>query len=293
MTNVFVANLALADLLLAILGMPFTLASSITIDWVFGDVMCKLQGFFNSIFCEASILTLTFVSLERFIAIIYPLKYHSLITPLSMKIMLAFIWLQAAACASSTFVFSRFAFLEFEHLCVVDWALIPAYTLTFTILFFVLPFIIMTIFYGLILRTALRQRKRIAAITVGEIQNEASYQKVTPQKHEIVKINLRKIKKENKATIMIAIVVGTFSVCWFPHAIGVYCLVVPSCTWAGNRSFFVVTTWLAMLNSALNSSIYGLLNTSFRRAFKSIIFCDRYFSDNDIVTAIGDRSRRS
>lgn len=36
-TNAFIINLACADLLLTMIGMPFTLASSITYDWIFGD----------------------------------------------------------------------------------------------------------------------------------------------------------------------------------------------------------------------------------------------------------------
>lgn len=289
MTNVFVANLAVADLLLSVLAMPFTLTSSITVDWVFGTAMCKVHGILNSLFCEASILTLTFVSLERFIAIIYPLKYHTLITPFWVKIMLCLIWGQAVACAFSPFILSRYAFLWFEHLCTIDWAFKPAYTLSFTIIYFFLLFLIMTIFYGLILRTALKQKHKISDVTLGEIQTESSYLKNLSTKKDD-NHSLRKIKKENKATKMIAIVVGTFSICWFPHATGVYCLQTQNCTW--ESSFFVITTWLAMLNSALNSIIYGLMNTSFRRAFRSIILCDRYFSDNDVVT-VAERSRRS
>ena len=145
----------------------------------------------------------------------------------------------------------------------------------------------MIVFYVLILKTALQQKRKIADITVGEIGNEACLRKPN-QKSNL--INFRQKRKEHKATIMIAIVVGTFSVCWFPHAIGVYCLAFSNCKW--NDAFFVVTTWLAMLNSALNSGIYGLLNTSFRRAFKSVLCCGRY-TDQDINTMAMEKSKRS
>lgn len=42
-TNAFIINLACADLLLTMIGMPFTLASSITYDWIFGDKWCKVN----------------------------------------------------------------------------------------------------------------------------------------------------------------------------------------------------------------------------------------------------------
>lgn len=287
-TNVFVANLAIADLLLASLGMPFTMASSITYHWIFGDVMCKIQGVINSLFCEASILTLMSVSFERFFAIMYPMKYPSRITARTVLVILIYIWVHALVCATSTFWFSRFRFLEFEHICTVDWGFEPKYTLTFSIIFFFVPFVIMSIFYSIILKTALQQQRKIADIKVGEIQQNDNM-KNSPKKSNLPQ-SFRQKRKEHKATIMVAIVVGTFCICWFPHVVGIYCLLVPSCKF-GN-AFYISTTWLAMLNSALNSTIYGLLNTSFRRAFKSIISCGRYVGENDINTFALDKSKR-
>ena len=166
-TNVFVLNLAIADLFLAVLAMPFTLVSSITYDWIFGTVMCQILGALNSIFCEASICTLTFVSIERFIAIVYPLSYETLITTKRVKIIISCIWLQAVICAFSTFIFSEFKFLKFEALCTVNWERNFAYTLIFAFIFLFVPFLITAVLYCIILKTAIRQRQRINVIKVG------------------------------------------------------------------------------------------------------------------------------
>lgn len=281
-TNAFVLNLAIADLFLAVFAMPFTLVSSIKYEWIFGNPMCQIVGVLNSVFCEASIMTLTFVSLERFIAIVYPLKYEALITSKRVKFVIAFIWLQAALCASSTFVFAKFTFLKFESICTVDWAHNIPYTLAFAIVFLYLPFLVTAVLYCVILQTAIKQRRRIEVIKVGEITTAES----GSQRSAKNGLNgAKKTAKEHKATVMIAIVVGTFFICWFPHSIGVFCLLDPKrCNL--NDSFYVLTTWLAMLNSAMNSLIYGLLNRSFRRAFKSMIFCERYVGNADLITNI-------
>lgn len=53
-TNVFLLNLAVSDILLGVLCMPFTLIGTLLRDFVFGEVMCKLlpylQGKFNPIY---------------------------------------------------------------------------------------------------------------------------------------------------------------------------------------------------------------------------------------------------
>ena len=279
-TNVFVLNLAIADLFLAVFAMPFTLVSSITYDWEFGTVMCQILGALNSIFCEASICTLTFVSIERFIAIVYPLNYETLITTQRVKIIIGYIWLQAVLCASSTFIFSEFKFLEFEAICTVNWERSIAYSLIFAIIFLYVPFLVTAVLYCIILKTAIRQRQRIDIIKVGEISSERCSQNSGKK----VPTEERKTKKEYKATVMIGIVVGTFCLCWFPHSVGVFCIIDPSCKW--DDSFYVATTWLAMFNSAMNSIIYGLMNRSFRRAFKSVLCCQRYVGNEDLATNI-------
>lgn len=47
-TNVFLLNLAVSDILLGVLCMPFTLVGTLLRDFVFGEIMCKflpyLQG---------------------------------------------------------------------------------------------------------------------------------------------------------------------------------------------------------------------------------------------------------
>ncbi|CAG9820262.1 unnamed protein product [Phaedon cochleariae] len=44
-TNLFLLNLAVSDLLLGVLCMPFTLIGALLRDFVFGEVMCKLLPF--------------------------------------------------------------------------------------------------------------------------------------------------------------------------------------------------------------------------------------------------------
>lgn len=53
-TNVFLLNLAVSDILLGVLCMPFTLIGTLLRDFVFGELMCKLLPYLqgNNIFFQ-------------------------------------------------------------------------------------------------------------------------------------------------------------------------------------------------------------------------------------------------
>lgn len=61
-TNVFIINLSCADIGVAVLCIPFSLVMCLRHGWVLGDVLCKLNGLVNILFCLTSLLTLTAIS---------------------------------------------------------------------------------------------------------------------------------------------------------------------------------------------------------------------------------------
>ncbi|XP_046576791.1 cholecystokinin receptor type A-like [Haliotis rubra] len=73
-TNVYLLNLAISDLLLAVFCMPFTLIPLLLQDFVFGAVMCALIRYLQAVSVGVSCFTLVAISLERFYAICQPLR---------------------------------------------------------------------------------------------------------------------------------------------------------------------------------------------------------------------------
>lgn len=94
-TGAFMANLAAADFLQSVFGMPFIISATVHEEWVFGRPLCVLTGMTNSLFCVTSMLTLTAVSLDRFLAIVRPLRYNDILTPARVRLVLLCIWGQS------------------------------------------------------------------------------------------------------------------------------------------------------------------------------------------------------
>ncbi|KAL8608849.1 hypothetical protein ACOMHN_059482 [Nucella lapillus] len=75
-TSVFLLSLALADMLISIMVMPFALVHDITGKWAFGSDFCTIW-ISCDITCEtASILSLCLVCVDRFLKISFRIVYH-------------------------------------------------------------------------------------------------------------------------------------------------------------------------------------------------------------------------
>ncbi|EDO37207.1 predicted protein, partial [Nematostella vectensis] len=278
-TSVFIANLAVADFLLAVIGMPFTMTSSITYDWIFGPFWCKLNGMANSVFCIASMLSLAAVSIDRYFAIITPLKYPMLMTPRMAFMLVAWVWLQSLLCGFlPIFGWCRYTYITNESICTAEWGSSIPYTMFIFGACFFAPLLVMFYSYYHILLAA-RRHARQMALKVGDIATplKTAVAITLPSADNNAKRKREereaKFKSDTKAAKTLLIVMGTFLFCWSPHFIGMTCLLFPSCQWPD--WFFATTTWLAMMNSGCNPILYGVLNRRFRRSFIEIICCGR------------------
>ncbi|XP_036346670.1 tyramine/octopamine receptor-like [Rhagoletis pomonella] len=84
------------------------------------------------------------------------------------------------------------------------------------------------------------------------------------------------LKKENKTTQTLSIVVGGFIACWLPFFI--YYLITPFLEeHEVSRTLAKGLTWLGWFNSAINPFIYAFYSVDFRTAFWRLT-CKRFFS---------------
>lgn len=95
--NWFIASLAVSDMLLGLVVMPFSLARELMGFWIFGPLWCDIHEAMDVLLTTASINTLCLISLDRYWSITQAVNYLKKRTPKRGAFMIAFVWLFSAA----------------------------------------------------------------------------------------------------------------------------------------------------------------------------------------------------
>ncbi|XP_056136752.1 alpha-2C adrenergic receptor [Lampris incognitus] len=94
--NLFLVSLASADILVATLVMPFSLANELMGYWFFGKVWCDIYLALDVLFCTSSIVHLCAISLDRYWSVTQAVEYNLKRTPRRVKGMIVVVWLISA-----------------------------------------------------------------------------------------------------------------------------------------------------------------------------------------------------
>uniref|UniRef100_A0A8B9SKC7 G-protein coupled receptors family 1 profile domain-containing protein n=1 Tax=Anas platyrhynchos TaxID=8839 RepID=A0A8B9SKC7_ANAPL len=97
--NLFLVSLASADILVAILILPFSLANEVMGYWYFGSLWCSLYLALDVLLCTASIGHLCAISLDRYWAVTRAARLNLRRSPGRVKGMIGAVWAAAALVA--------------------------------------------------------------------------------------------------------------------------------------------------------------------------------------------------
>uniref|UniRef100_A0A4W5NRW6 Alpha-2B adrenergic receptor n=1 Tax=Hucho hucho TaxID=62062 RepID=A0A4W5NRW6_9TELE len=95
--NLFLVSLAAADILVATLIIPFSLANELQGYWAFRSLWCEIYLALDVLFCTSSIAHLCAISLDRYLSISRPVSYCAQRTPARIKAAIVVVWLLSAA----------------------------------------------------------------------------------------------------------------------------------------------------------------------------------------------------
>nr|ABY28378.1 dopamine receptor 2 protein transcript variant 2 [Gallus gallus] len=141
-TNYLIVSLAVADLLVATLVMPWVVYLEVVGEWRFSRIHCDIFVTLDVMMCTASILNLCAISIDRYTAVAMPMLYN---TRYSSKrrvtVMIAVVWVLSFA-ISSPILFGLNKADEKE--CIIAN---PAFVVYSSVVSFYVPFIVTLLVY--------------------------------------------------------------------------------------------------------------------------------------------------
>lgn len=158
-TNYYLFNLAVADLLLLVIGLPPDLYSVWSLyPWVFGETLCVMRAFVCEISTNTSILTITAFTVERYVAICFPMKAQKMSSLPRAARVIACVWIVAVCTAIP--IADQYGVVKIKDpknrtieesaMCAFKHAPITGWFLASTCFFFILPMIFISVLYSLI-----------------------------------------------------------------------------------------------------------------------------------------------
>ncbi|KAG5882218.1 hypothetical protein JTB14_012468 [Gonioctena quinquepunctata] len=258
-TNLFITNLALSDILLCVLAVPFTPLYTFLGEWIFGKLICHLVSYAQGISVYISTLTLTSIAIDRYFVIIYP--FHPRMKLSTCIIIIVIIWVFSVLVTLPYGVYVKLKSENYtdKFFCEENW---PSedWRKTFggitTAMQFLIPFLIMAFCY-ICVSIKLNDRARSKPGSKNSRKEEADRD------------------RKRRTNRMLIAMVAVFLISWLPlnsiNIVNDFYLQMQD--WAFYHLTFFVTHAIAMSSTCYNPFLYAWLNENFRKEFKQVLPC--------------------
>ncbi|MBN3276111.1 ADA1A protein, partial [Polyodon spathula] len=282
-THYFIVNLAVADLLLSSVVLPFSATFEILGRWVFGRIFCNIWAAVDVLCSTASIMSLCVISVDRYVGVSYPLRYPTIMTERRGLLVLLGLWALSITISIGPLFGWKEPEPEDESVCKITEE--PGYAIFSAFGSFYVPLTIILVMYCRVYVVAKRETRVLwsgvkterAGCAVEEVTLRIHRgNTVTPPSDEALKsrthfsIRLLKFSRQKKAAKTLGIVVGCFILCWLP-----FFIVLPIGSifpaYRPSDTVFKITFWLGYFNSCINPIIYPCSSQEFKKAFQNVL----------------------
>ena len=253
----FIANMAMSDLLFPIVLFPVRLTNLHVDSWrigsTLGQALCKIHPFLADFSRLVSIQSLVLITVDRFAAVVVPLR-SPLISRKVCRCLIVGTWILAAAFHWPDLLIFKLVEFQEGKWCVNRMQLFRetsssgSYALSISIFSFYIPFVILVIFYSIILIKLKKQAHP-------GVQSASAEEQRTRRNRNVLKM-------------AVAIVVAFF-ICWIPFYF------VPEnkldfCKfWVSDN----VTLLIAYTSCAINPIICLTFTRNYRQALRRLVNC--------------------
>ncbi|XP_073464290.1 proteinase-activated receptor 1-like [Aquarana catesbeiana] len=251
---VYMLNLAAADVLFVSV-LPFNIAYRFFgNNWNIGDGMCRFvtAAFYCNMYC--SILLMTGISVDRFVAVVYTMKALTWRTKKRAWLVCFFIWIISIASSLPLLISKQTMYIDTLNITtchdVLDvgeiWRFYMHYFTTFSLIFFFFPLIITTVCYIGIIRT----------LSTKDIENSC---------------------KKTRATILAIVVFFAFLICFGPTNVIFLIHYLHFRNDFDESMYFayILCTCISSISTCLDPLIYYYASSKYRKHAYSLLCCKK------------------
>ncbi|KAL4223976.1 hypothetical protein ACF0H5_017435 [Mactra antiquata] len=275
-SNRFILNLSVCNVLETLFVMPFVFAALVTQQWQFGQFWCQITGFLMNSSIAASTLTLVMIAIDRYFAVVTPLHYSMHITSRRCTTMIATVWLLAVCCSIPPLIgWNHYEYQRNKLACTAVSTSRSTNDMSFTIfivtLCFFIPLVIIIWAYCVIFKAAKDNSAKVRknSMIPNVVDDQLSQ---TPLRYgrrgSSVPILVHRLSVSSKSSTVLwrrdewktvmtsCMVVFTFIICWLLYFI----IIILECFISDPRQITPVvksvSIILAMSSCALNPLVY-------------------------------------
>ncbi|CAH0563748.1 unnamed protein product [Brassicogethes aeneus] len=268
--NFFITNLAFADLTVGLINVLTDIVWRFTLGWYAGNVACKIVKFLQCVVTYASTYVLVALSIDRYEAIRYPMKFSG--SWKRAKCLIITAWLCSVLLSTPILILFKEESVQGEMQCWINldaqwkWQL---YVTLVSVSVFIIPACIITACYAIIIITIWTKSNNDAFHRAKKNTPGGRCMGIDDSKRASSRGLFPRAKiKTIKITFVI---VSVFILCWSPYIVHdllqVFDVIKQTQT---NIAIATFIQSLAPLNSAANPIIYCIFSTHFCRKLRMI-----------------------
>ncbi|XP_048843699.1 G-protein coupled receptor 26 [Brienomyrus brachyistius] len=269
--GLFTLNLTFCNLLLTVSNMPLTLVGLVNKVQPGGEGFCHIIGFLDTFLTTNSMLSMAALSIDRWIAVVFPLSYHSKMRHRDAAIVLVYTWAHSMSFSTVAACLSWTGYHELYASCTLCNARannsrtqFVAFTVVFHSLTFLMSLIVLCVTYLKVLKVARFHCKRIEVITM---QTLVLLVDIHPSVRQQCLEEQR--RRRQRATKKISTFIGTFVLCFAPYVITRILELFPAVPI--NPHWGLLSKCLAYSKAACDPFAYSLLRHQYRKTCADIV----------------------